>query len=40
MNHIKNIVWITSLFFTESVTDYNLAKDFEPVRIETIETDY
>ena len=40
MDHIKNMIWITSLVFTESGTDYNIAKDFRKVRIETIETDY
>ena len=32
--------WITSLAFTESGTDYKFAKDFEKVRLETIEKDY
>ena len=40
MNHIKNMGWITSLVFTESGTDYNIAKYFGQVKIETIETDY
>ena len=40
MNHIKNMGCITSLVFTKSGTDYNTAKDFVHVRIETIETDY
>ena len=40
MKHIKNMGGITSLVFTESGTDYNIAKDFVQVRIETIETDY
>ena len=40
MNHIENMVCITSLVFTESGTYYNIAKDFGQVRIETIETDY
>ena len=40
MNHIENMVWITSLVFTESGTDYNIAEDFGQVRIETIEIDY
>ena len=40
MNHIKNMVWITFLVFTESVTNYSIAKDFQQVRIETIYTDY
>ena len=40
MNQIKNIGWITSLVFTESGTDYNIAKDFGRVKIDTIETDY
>ena len=39
-NHIKNMGWITSLIFTESGTDYNIAKDFGQVRIDTIEKDY
>ena len=30
--------WITSLIFTESGTDYNIAKYFVQVKIETIET--
>ena len=40
MNHIENMGWITSLVFTESGTDYNIAKDFGQVRIQTIDTDY
>ena len=40
MNHIENMGWITSLVFTESGTDYNIAKDFGQVKVETIETDY
>ena len=40
MNHIENMGWITSLGFTKSGTDYNIAKDFGQVKIETIETDY
>ena len=40
MNHIKNMGWITSLVFTESVIDYNIENDYRQVRIETIETDY
>ena len=40
MNHIKNMGWITSLVFTESGTDYNIAKYFGQFRIEAIETDY
>ena len=40
MNHIKTMGWITSLVFTEPGTDYNIAKDFGQVKIETIETDY
>ena len=40
MNHIENMGWITSLVFTESGIDYNIAKDFGQVRIETTETDY
>ena len=39
MNHIENMGWITSLVFTESGTNYNIAKDFGQVKIETIETD-
>ena len=35
MNHIKNMGWITSLVFAESGTDYNIAKDFGQVKIET-----
>ena len=40
MNHIENMGWIISLIFNESGTDYNIAKDFGQVKIETIETDY
>ena len=40
MNYIENMGWITYLFFTKSGTDYNIAKHFVHVRIETIETDY
>ena len=40
MNHIKNMGWITSIIFTESGTDYNIAKYFGQVKIETIEIDY
>ena len=40
MNHIENMGYITSLVFPESGTYYNIAKDFEQVRIETIDTDY
>ena len=40
MNHTENMGWITSLIFNESGTDYNIAKDFGQVKIETIETDY
>ena len=40
MNHIKNMGWITSIVFTKSGTDYNIAKYFLQVRIETIETYY
>ena len=40
MNHIENMGWITSLVFTESGTDYNIANYFGKVRIETVETDY
>ena len=40
MNHIKNMGWITSLIFTESGKDHNIAKYFGQVKIETIETDY
>ena len=40
MNHIENMGWITSLIFTESGKDHNIAKDFGQVKIETIETDY
>ena len=40
MNHIENMGWITSLVFNESGTDYNIAKDFGQVRIETTKTDY
>ena len=32
--------WITSLVFTKSDTDYNIAKDFGQAKIETIETDH
>ena len=40
MNHIKNMVWITFLVFTELCTGYNIAKGFEKFRIETIWIDY
>ena len=40
INHIENMGWITSLVFTVSGTDYNIANDFRQVKIETIETDY
>ena len=40
INHIENMGWITSLVFAESGTDYNIAKDFGQVIIETTETDY
>ena len=40
MNHIENMVWITSLVFTELGTYYNIAKAFEQVKIDTIEIDY
>ena len=40
MNHIQNMGWIIFLVFTESGTDYNIAKDFGQVIIETIEIDY
>ena len=40
MNHIENIGWIQSLDFTESDIDYNIAKDFGQVRIETMEKYY
>ena len=40
MNHSKNMGWITFFVFTEPGTDYNIAKDFGQVSIQTIETDY
>ena len=40
MNHIKNMGWLTSLVFTESGTNYNIAKDFGQFKLETIETEY
>ena len=40
MNHIKDMGWITSLVFTESGEDYNIAKYFGQIKIETIEIDY
>ena len=40
MNHIKNLGWITYLVFAEAGTDYNIAKDFGQVRIETIDAHY
>ena len=40
MNHIENMGWITSLVFTESGTDYNIAKNFGKFRIYTIDSDY
>ena len=38
--HIKNMGWIASLIFTESGTDYTIAKYFGQVKIEMIEIDY
>ena len=32
--------WLTSLVFTESGTDYNIAKDFVQVKLEAIYTEY
>ena len=40
MNHIKNMGWLQFLVFAESVTDYNIAKDFGQVKLETIKTEY
>ena len=40
INHIENMGWITSLVFTKSDTDYNIAKDFGQAKIETKETDH
>ena len=40
MNHIKNMGWLTSLVFTESGTDYNIAKGFGEFKIETIKMEY
>ena len=40
MDYIENMGWITSLVFTKSGTDYNIAKDFGKFRIEMIDTDY
>ena len=40
MNHIENMGWIASLVFTESGTDYNIAKYFGQVKIDTVEIDY
>ena len=40
VNHIKNMGWLTSLVFTESGTDYNIAKDFGQFKLEMIETEY
>ena len=40
MNHIMDTGWNTSLVFTKTGTDYNIARDFRQVKIETIETDY
>ena len=37
MNHIKNMGWLTSLVFTESVTDYNTTEDFGQVKLEKTE---
>ena len=39
MNHIENMGWLASLVFTESVTGYNIAKDFGEIKLETIETE-
>ena len=38
MNHIKNMVFLTSIVFTESGIDYNIAKDFGQFKLDTIET--
>ena len=40
MNHIKDMSWLTSLVLTESGTDYNTAKYFGQVKLETIEAGY
>ena len=40
MNHIENMGWITYLVFTKSGTDYNIAEDYEKVRMKKIEKDY
>ena len=40
MIHIDNMGWLTSLFFAESGTDYNIAKDFGQVKIETTNMEY
>ena len=40
MNHIKNMGLLTSLVFTKSGTEYNIAKDFGQVKLDTIEIEY
>ena len=40
MNHIKILGWITSIVFTKSSIDDNIARDFVQVRVETIEKYY
>ena len=36
-NHIENMGWLTSILFAESGIDYNIAKDFVQVKLETIK---
>ena len=40
MNNVKNMGWLTSLVFTESGIDYNIAKDFGQVKLDTIKKEY
>ena len=40
INYIENMDWFTSLVFTKSGTNYNIAKDFGQVKLEMIETEY
>ena len=40
MNHIKDMRWLTSIFFTEPGIDYNTANDFVQDKQETIDTEY
>ena len=40
INHITNMVWLTSIVFTESGTHYNIANYFLLVKLKTIEMEY